>query len=90
MNAKQQIKQIINDHSDCERLFISIGHPKVKAVVKSFKLSNSNQMIKFIETYRKKSGKAAKWIKIDIVTSVEDIPFEDLKENLVHTTRNHV
>ena len=90
MNIKEQIKRIINDHSDYERLFISIGYPKVKAVVKSFKLSNKNQMIKFIETYRKKSGKAAKWIKIDIVTSVEDIPFDELKEDLIHTTRNHV
>ncbi|WXX34848.1 hypothetical protein R3O66_07835 [Mammaliicoccus sciuri] len=90
MNAKQQIKQIINEHSDYERLFISIGFPKVKAVVKSFKLSNVNQVVKFLETYRKKSGKAPKWIKIDLVTSTEDIQFDDLKEALVHTTRNYV
>lgn len=91
MNISHQISKLLNDHTPSNKLFVSIGHPSQKAVVKLFKMHNAERnIIKFIESFRKHTGKKAEWIKIDFVTSVERIKFDLLKDDLEHTRRNYV
>uniref|UniRef100_UPI00036188A6 hypothetical protein n=1 Tax=Mammaliicoccus vitulinus TaxID=71237 RepID=UPI00036188A6 len=91
MNIVQQIKTLLNNHNNSEKLFVSVGHPNQKAVVKLFKVHNAERnILKYIEDFRKKSGVNSQWIKIDFVTSIEIVRFDSLKSELVNTRRNYV
>lgn len=91
MEISNQLKNLFNSHSDAEKIFVSVGHPSQKAIVKMFKANNVERNIKkYIESFRKNTGKNAEWIKIDFVTSIEKIKYEQLKHDLTHTRRNYV
>lgn len=91
MEISNQLKNLFNSNSDIEKIFVSVGHPSQKAIVKMFKANNAERNIKkYIESFRKNTGKNAEWIKIDFVTSIEKIKYEQLKHDLTHTRRNYV
>ncbi|WP_040030659.1 MULTISPECIES: hypothetical protein [Staphylococcus cohnii species complex] len=91
MEISNQLKNLFNSNSDVEKIFVSVGHPSQKAIVKMFKANNAERNIKkYIESFRKNTGKNAEWIKIDFVTSIEKIKYEQLKHDLTHTRRNYV
>ncbi|CAG7912639.1 poly(glycerol-phosphate) alpha-glucosyltransferase [Mammaliicoccus sciuri] len=91
MKISIQLKNLFNSNSDAEKIFVSIGHPSQKAIVKMFKANNAERNIKkYIESFRKNTGKNAEWIKIDFVTSIEKIKYEQLKHDLTYTRRNYV
>ncbi|RTX85403.1 poly(glycerol-phosphate) alpha-glucosyltransferase, partial [Mammaliicoccus vitulinus] len=63
----------------------------MKAVIKNFNYDHVDRNVqKFIDKYRKKSGKQPTWIKIDVVTYIESLPYEKLKNDLIQTRRNYV
>ncbi|QJF25115.1 poly(glycerol-phosphate) alpha-glucosyltransferase [Mammaliicoccus vitulinus] len=91
MDINYHICEILKNHKNCKRVFVSLGHPSMKAVVKNFNYDHVDRNVqKFIDTYRKKSGKQPTWIKIDVVTSIESLPYEKLKNDLIQTRRNYV
>ncbi|MCY1029783.1 poly(glycerol-phosphate) alpha-glucosyltransferase, partial [Mammaliicoccus sciuri] len=66
MEISNQLKNLFNSNSDLEKIFVSVGHPSQKAIVKMFKAHNAERNIKkYIESFRKNTGKNAEWIKID-------------------------
>ncbi len=91
MVITNQLKDLLNNHSNVERIFVSVGHPSQKALVKMFKSHNADRNIKkYIEAFRKNTGKKAERVKIDFVTSIEEIKYEQLKHDLINTRRNYV
>ena len=54
MVITNQLKDLLNNHSNLERIFVSVGHPSRKALVKMFKSHNADRNIKkYIEAFRK-------------------------------------
>ena len=90
MEISNQLKNLFNSNSDVEKIFVSVGHPSQKAIVKCLKLIMLNEILKIYRIISKNTGKNAEWIKIDFVTSIEKIKYEQLKHDLTHTRRNYV
>ena len=87
-----QALEMASAYPDNDYSFLSVGNPNSKAVVHLFKNKRNlkNNIIKFLEKYRKKSGKRPQWIKLDFVTDTEEARFEDVKADLINTRRNYV
>ncbi|BGE83341.1 poly(glycerol-phosphate) alpha-glucosyltransferase [Staphylococcus petrasii] len=96
MNFEDNIKKLIdevNNKEDIENyVFLSLGKPNVKATVKLLKKARylERDILKQAQNFRKKSGEYPTWVKLDIVTHFEKVPFKQLKDEMVNTRRNHI
>lgn len=86
------VNKINSDFNNFEEVFISIGHPNIKAYVKYIKNTEeiTKQLLKQINQYQKKTSAIPKWIKIDVVTNKKVITFNELEKKLIDTRRNYV
>lgn len=91
-NIKNLIEEINSKESIEGYVFISLGKPSIKAQVKLLKKTNylEREINKLCQKFKKKAGELPTWIKVDIVTNYEYIPFDILKKELVNTRRNYI
>ena len=70
------------DSKEKLRIIYFSGSGSVKLLKKARYLESNNQ--------NSKSGEYPKWVKLDLVTKCEKIPFKELKEEMINTRRNHI
>lgn len=95
MTIESNIKQLIETATELEDatyVFLSLGKENIKATVKLLKTSRNleRNVIKQCQNFRKKTGSYPKWIKLDIVTETDSVPFHDIKRQLIETRRNYI
>ncbi|HAZ5056694.1 TPA: hypothetical protein NBI42_002703, partial [Staphylococcus aureus] len=96
MTEKPNIENLVNfiklKESISNYIFVSLGHPLVKAQVKILKNINylENDLNKLCQKFKNKSGKYPTWVKLDIVTSQKTIPFHILQDEMINTRRNYI
>lgn len=97
MNLNERITQLLNhvekDYGNLtDDFYISLGAPKIKANIKFFRKSNNpkRDIINHIEKFIKRNKFVPRWIKLDIITNVEDIFYDDLVNSMVNTRRNYI
>ncbi|MGV3043444.1 poly(glycerol-phosphate) alpha-glucosyltransferase [Macrococcus armenti] len=75
-----------------DEFYISLGKENIKADIKLFRGSKNikRDIINYCEKFKKKTRTYPKWIKIDIVTSTEDIFYDDLKREMEKCRRNYI
>ncbi|WP_114604279.1 poly(glycerol-phosphate) alpha-glucosyltransferase [Staphylococcus sp. EZ-P03] len=73
-------------------VFVSLGNPNMKAVVKLLKNSNNlkRDIVKQYDQFKKKAGKYPQWVKIDFVYRTRGVVFEEVKRDLEETRRNYI
>ena len=72
-------------------IYFESGDSNIKATVKLLKKARylESNILKQAQKF-KKSGEYPKWVKLDLVTKCEKIPFKELKEEMINTRRNHI
>ncbi|ARQ07909.1 Poly(Glycerol-phosphate) alpha-glucosyltransferase [Macrococcoides canis] len=97
MKLEERIDELLNTIEKDNRVikgnfYISIGTRKSKADIKFFRKTNNakRDIINHIEKYIKKNRRQPEWIKFDLITSVEDIFFDDLVKMMINTRRNYI
>ena len=96
MSFEDNIKKLVNSIDSKEKIenyiFLSLGTPNIKATVKLLKKARylESNILKQAQKFKKKSGEYPKWVKLDLVTKCEKIPFKELKEEMINTRRNHI
>ncbi|PNZ66028.1 poly(glycerol-phosphate) alpha-glucosyltransferase [Staphylococcus croceilyticus] len=96
MSIEDNIKELVNVVNSKENIenyvFLSLGKLNVKATVKLLKKARylERDILKQVQSFRKKSGEYPKWVKLDIVSNYESISFKEVKEDMVKTRRNYI
>lgn len=87
-----KLEKVYEGYNRNEIIFLSLGKPDMKAVVKIVNKRNKpkRKIIKLIEEFKKRTGKNPKWIKLDFVTKYEMVDFNIIKKDLIETRRNYI
>lgn len=90
---KNDIHHVNINRTEQYILFLSIGNPKIRAKV--IQVMHENYQRAF-DSLRQKLVKMVRknhinpeWIKLDIVVSLEETPFEQLEKNISNTRKNY-
>ncbi|HHU6751407.1 TPA: poly(glycerol-phosphate) alpha-glucosyltransferase [Staphylococcus pseudintermedius] len=75
-----------------QRMFLSLGTRETKAIVKHIKksLNISKDVMFHIENFKKINGIYPEWVKVDFVTRENQLPFEEVMEEMLRTRRNYI
>ncbi|AXV43142.1 MULTISPECIES: poly(glycerol-phosphate) alpha-glucosyltransferase [Staphylococcus] len=96
MDIERKIRKLVEFINDKENIegyaFVSLGKPNVKAQVKLLKKTTylEREINKLCQKYKKKAAVYPTWIKVDIVTHFDNVPFNELKNDLITTRRNYI
>ena len=96
MDIERKIRKLVEFINDKENIegyaFVSLGKPNVKAQVKLLKKTTylEREINKLCQKYKKKAAVYPTWIKVDIVTHFYNVPFNELKNDLITTRRNYI
>lgn len=89
---EREIEPVLIENEAAYIAFLSIGNPKVRARVFNASASSISQVFsklqKKAETLVKKNF-SPEWMKVDVVTKVEKISFEDLQKRIETTRKNY-
>ena len=90
---QKEIKPVLVENKTAYIGFLSIGNPQVRARVFNVTASSVSQVFsklqKKAETLVKKNFFDPEWIKMDVVTEAEKIPFEELEKLIAETRKNY-
>ena len=96
MNLESKVQTLIEkadlDELEEKYIFLSLGKPNVKAQVKLLKNARytKRDILKHCQNFKKKSGQLPEWVKLDVVTHTETVPFDTVKKQLIETRRNYI
>lgn len=86
MNLESKVQTLIEkadlDELEEKYIFLSLGKPNVKAQVKLLKNARytKRDILKHCQNFKKKSGQLPEWVKLDVVTHTETVPFDTVKK----------
>lgn len=63
MVITNQLKDLLNSHSNVERIFVSVGHPSQKALVKCLNHIMLTEILKIYRSISKNTGKKLNGLK---------------------------